>query len=202
MQQPFFESNFILENETVLLRPLLETDIEHLGSYAINEPDTWKYSFMSPGGSLDKMNSYINYALDQYKLKTQVPFIVFSKKDNKYIGSTRYYEIDLTHKTIHIGYTWYSEAYRKTNINRNCKLLLLGYAFEQLHMERVEFKADALNTRSIEAMKKIGCIEEGILRSTHYTSLEGAVRRDSIVLSILKNDWETSVKTKLINLIY
>jgi len=55
-------------------------------------------------------------------------------------------------------------------------------------MERVEFRADNSNERSIAAMKSIGCKVEGILRSQMPTQTEG-VRRDSIVLSILKNEW-------------
>jgi len=40
-------------------------------------------------------------------------------------------------------------------------------------------------------MKSIGCIEEGVLRS-NCSSPNG--RRDSIVLSILKNEWQEGVK--------
>ncbi|HJP64434.1 MAG TPA: GNAT family protein, partial [Mucilaginibacter sp.] len=59
----------------------------------------------------------------------------------------------------------------------------------------VEFRADARNERSIAAMKSIGCTVEGILRSNMW--LEDGGRRDSIVLSILKEEWENGVKQKL-----
>ena len=71
---------------------------------------------------------------------------------------------------------------------------MLINAFENWQMERVEFREDNTNTRSIEAMKSIGCIEEGVLRS-NCSSPTG--RRDSIVLSILKNEWKEGVKDKL-----
>ena len=71
---------------------------------------------------------------------------------------------------------------------------MLSYAFEQWGMERVEFRADARNERSIQAMKNIGCTVEGILRS-NMPLAKG--RRDSIVLSILKKEWFDSVKAKL-----
>ena len=63
-------------------------------------------------------------------------------------------------------------------------------------MERVEFRADNTNARSISAMKSIGCVEEGILRNN--TLKADGNRRDSIVLSILKNEWETGIKEKLL----
>ena len=62
-------------------------------------------------------------------------------------------------------------------------------------MERVEFRADNNNERSVAAMKSIGCRVDGILRS-NMPKREGG-RRDSIVLSILKNEWFNEVKEKL-----
>ncbi len=73
---------------------------------------------------------------------------------------------------------------------------MLCYAFEQWGMERVEFRADARNERSIQAMKNIGCISEGILRSNMPLANQ-SIRRDSIVLSILKKEWFDSVKFNL-----
>jgi RimJ/RimL family protein N-acetyltransferase len=72
---------------------------------------------------------------------------------------------------------------------------LLGFAFENLGMERVQFMAHAQNERSIAAMKSIGCTVEGILRS-HQPTADGG-RRDSIILSILKDEWFGGVKERL-----
>ena len=69
------------------------------------------------------------------------------------------------------------------------------FAFETLNAERVEFRADARNEKSIAAMKSIGCKTEGILRN-NMPLLEGG-RRDSIILSILKTEWNTTVKENL-----
>ena len=60
----------------------------------------------------------------------------------------------------------------------------------------MEFRADNSNTRSIAAMKSIGCKIEGILRS-HMPTLSSDLRRDSIILSILKDEWFSEVKENL-----
>jgi RimJ/RimL family protein N-acetyltransferase len=73
--------------------------------------------------------------------------------------------------------------------------LLLEFAFDTLKMERVEFRADNENTRSINAMKSIGCTIEGVLRSNTYKP--NGDRRDSIVLSILKDEWTNEIKNHL-----
>ncbi len=62
-------------------------------------------------------------------------------------------------------------------------------------MERVEFRADNGNVRSIAAMKSLGCSVEGVLKS-HCLKPDGS-RRDSIILSILKPDWEANIKNIL-----
>lgn len=187
--------NTILEDETVLLRPLQESDVENLLEISINEPETWKYSLVQANGK-ENLEKYIQIALKAREKGTEFPFIVFDKKSGKYAGSTRFYDINLEFKTLQLGYTWYGKAFRGTGLNKHCKFLLLQFAFEILGMERVEFRADNNNQQSIAAMKSIGCKVEGVLRS-HMPTLESDVRRDSIILSILRNEWFDAVKENL-----
>jgi RimJ/RimL family protein N-acetyltransferase len=44
-------------------------------------------------------------------------------------------------------------------------------------------------------MKSIGCTVEGVLRQNYI--LPDETRRDSIILSILRSEWEKYVKDKL-----
>jgi RimJ/RimL family protein N-acetyltransferase len=185
---------YVLEDERVLLRPMKETDLELLLPFALNEPDTWKYSYLSARGG-EGMRQYVNDALDGRKAGTQYPFIVFDKKTGEYAGSTRFYDIKPAWQTLQLGYTWYGGKFRGSGLNKHCKFLLLQFAFECLDALRVEFRADSRNERSIAAMKSIGCIPEGILRQD--MPLCDGDRRSSIILSILKGEWEGGVKDNL-----
>ena len=129
-------------------------------------------------------------------MEREYPFIVFDKQANAYAGSTRFYDINFPFKTLQLGYVVW-ERFPGSGLNRHCKYLLLSFAFEDLHMERVEFRADNNNARSIAAMKSIGCKVDGVLRS-NMPKRDGG-RRDSIVLSILKDEWFNSVKEMLWN---
>ena len=188
-----FNTDYILENERVLLRPLIEEDIQHLSNFSIHEPSLWTYSLVSANG-LKNLKKYIDFALEGRKNKSSYPFIVFDKQSNQYAGSTRFYDFQPQHQTTQLGYTWYGTDFQGTGLNKNCKYLLLEFAFEKLGLERVEFRADANNVQSIAAMKSLGCIVEGILRSNCASLTD---RRDSIVLSILKSEWDNSVKNAL-----
>ncbi|MFV5702141.1 GNAT family N-acetyltransferase [Flavobacterium sp. XS2P12] len=192
-----FPQNTILEDETVLLRPLQESDVENLLEISINEPETWKYSLVQANGK-ENLEKYIQIALKARENGTEFPFIVFDKKSGKYAGSTRFYDINLAFKTLQLGYTWYGKDFRGTGLNKRCKFLLLQFAFETLGTERVEFRADNNNQRSIAAMKSIGCTVEGVMRN-HMPTLGSAIRRDSIILSILRNEWFDNVKENLKN---
>lgn len=188
------DKEIVLENDRVLLRPLAESDYEHLLPFALNEADLWKYSLISPAGE-EGMRNYISTTLQNKAAGIEYPFIVFDKATQQYAGSTRFYDIQQFNKTTQLGYTWYGKSFQRTGLNRNCKQLLFQFAFEEWGLERVELRADANNAPSINAMKAIGCTVEGILRSN--MTIEAGGRRDSIVLSILKDEWFSSVKKLL-----
>ena len=187
--------NLILEDEFVLLRPLQETDIAHLLPFSRNEPELWKFSLVRANGK-ENLEHYIRIAIKARENGTEFPFIVYDKRTGKYAGSTRFYDINYGFKTIQLGYTWYGKDFQGTGLNKHCKYLLLTYAFEILGMERVEFRADNDNERSKAAMLSIGCTVDGILRSNMPT-FESEARRDSIVLSILREEWFEVVKEYL-----
>jgi N-acetyltransferase len=186
--------NIVLENERVLLRPLQADDYALLLPFALNEPHLWKFSLVSPAGATG-MRNYIDTALKAREKGTEYAFIIFDKQARAWAGSSRFYDIQCQNDMVQLGYTWYGTAFQRTGLNRHCKLLLLSFAFENWGMERVEFRADYKNEPSVTAMKAIGCVEEGILRS--HAPTDRGTRRTSVVLSILKDEWTGGVKQHL-----
>lgn len=189
-----FYADYVLEDEHVLLRNLKNEDIALLTHFAIEEPTLWRFSPKIIAGEVNFTNHF-KEALAAQQDKKEYTFIVFDKKQQQYAGSTRFYDIQLANKTLQLGYTWYGKKFQGTGLNKHCKYLLLLFAFEKMKMERVEFRAHASNEHSIAAMKSIGCVVEGVLRS--WGPMPDGSRRDTIVLSILKEEWETNIKPLL-----
>ncbi|MBS1582139.1 MAG: GNAT family N-acetyltransferase [Bacteroidetes bacterium] len=187
-------TDLVLEDGRVLLRPLEAGDHIHLLPFSLDEPELWTYSLLNAAGA-EGLGRYIELALRGRAEGREYPFLVFDRRAQAYAGSTRFYDIRRDDRTLQLGYTWYGRRFQGTGLNSHCKYLLLRCAFEDLGMERVEFRADARNARSIAAMKAIGCTVEGILRSNSVTAQGG--RRDSIVLSILRSEWHERVKAHL-----
>ena len=193
-----FKTDYILEDERVILSPLESKHFEELLHFSENEPEIWDYSVLhSDAAGKENLKKYIDFALSCREKGSEYGFIVFDKLKNAFAGSTRFYNIDLEEKTLEIGYTWYGKEFQGTRLNKHCKFLLLEFSFEKIGIERVGFSADSDNSKSIAAMKSIGCTIEGTLRSTMFK--KNGKRRNSTILSILKKEWDENVKQNLKN---
>ena len=193
-----FTKKIILENDKVLLRPLEKNDFSELMNFSINEPNLWEYSLL-PADGQENLKKYLDFAFKEKQAERSYPFLVIDKLTKKVAGTTRFYDYQKRHNTTQLGYTWYGKEFHRTGLNRNCKFLMLQFAFEVLKLDRVEFRADFNNKRSIDSMKKIGCVEEGVLRSNCASLTD---RRDSIVLSILRSEWIENKKENLLSIIH
>lgn len=147
----------------------------------------------------DRMyNEYFNSALDNESLGGQKTFVIKQISDNAIIGMTRLYEINPKEKTAVIGYTWYVPSIWGKVHNKECKLLILQYVFEEMHFNRVELRVAHQNTRSQKAVEKIGGVKEGVLRKHGYRN-DGSIRH-TVIYSIIDDEWPET-KEKLLELI-
>lgn len=169
----------------IQLEPLNATHKNDL-YHAAQDESIWTYNASKAFG--DRFYYWFDKALSCLEKQEHLPFVVRRLADQKIIGSTRYYDIDIHHQRLTIGYTWYIPEVWGTYVNPECKILLLSFVFEELKMNRVEFVADSRNLRSRSAIKKLGATEEGILRQ--HMILEDGFIRDSVLFSIIKPDWE------------
>ena len=135
----------------------------------------------------DGLRAYIEAALRMQAEGTALPFAVISKATARPIGSTRYGNIDRTHRRVEIGWTWYARPWQRTAVNTETKYLLLRHAFGTLGCIRVEFKTDAWNERSRKALLRIGAKEEGVFR--HHMVLPSGRIRDTVYFSIIRDEW-------------
>jgi RimJ/RimL family protein N-acetyltransferase len=103
------------------------------------------------------------------------------------IGTSSLGDLSLPNERIHLGWTAYSPAVWASPVNPECKLLLLGHAFDDCGLGRVKIQTDNLNTRSQGAIARLGAVREGVLRR-HQHRADGTFR-DTVVFSILRDEW-------------
>jgi RimJ/RimL family protein N-acetyltransferase len=123
-----------------------------------------------------------------------LPFATIARSAGRAIGSTRFATFERENRRVEIGWTWIGRDWQRTAINTEAKYLMLAHAFEKLGCFRVELRTDVLNERSRAAIRRIGAVEEGILRKHAITSA-GRVR-DDVYYSILDDEWP-EVKARL-----
>lgn len=111
------------------------------------------------------------------------------------VGTSSLGDVSLPDERIHLGWTAYSPHVWASAVNPECKLLLLGHAFDDCGFGRVKIQTDNLNERSQAAIGRLGAVREGVLRR-HQRRADGTFR-DTVVFSILRDEWP-SVRAGLV----
>lgn len=186
----------ILMGESVELLPLEEKHFEELSLMA-NDARIWEFYPFDMSNSKLIWNNFKNAILEKEK-GNRYPFAIYNKRVNKLVGSTQFLDIQPKYKKLEIGATWLHPDYWATEINLECKLLLLTYCFETLKAYRVQLKTDEKNIRSQKAIQKIGATFEGILRNDMIR--DNGTKRSSAYFSIIAEEW-VDRKSKLTKLL-
>lgn len=188
-----FVEPLTLEGWFVRLEPLRKDHLHALCRVGL-EPELWRWTVANIAAAAD-MERYVDTALDEAARGMSLPFVTIDKASDKIVGSTRFGNIDVANRKAEIGWTWIHPSWQRTYINTEAKLLMLTQAFERWKCIRVEFKTDALNEKSRNAILRIGGREEGTLRR-HMITDTGRFR-DSVYFSIIDDEWPT-VKAALV----
>ena len=144
----------------------------------------WYTAIPSPEG----MSAEIARRLD---LQAKGSMLAFTTRDanGQVAGMTTYMNVDAVHKRVEIGSTWTATRMQRSPFNTECKLLLLGHAFEALGCIAVEFRTHCFNQQSRRAIERLGAKLDGILRN-HQRASNGTLR-DTAVYSITESEWPT-----------
>jgi RimJ/RimL family protein N-acetyltransferase len=183
-----------LECAGVRLEPLAE---DHRAGLlrAGQSPDIWAHMPYAARGS--GFDAWFDHSLVAAASGAEAVWAVRAPTaEGALVGSTRFLSIEAAHKRLEIGSTWYSPEAWGTRVNPACKLALMRYAFEDLGINRVEFKTDIRNVRSQAAIAKLGAVREGVFRA-HMVRPDGSLR-DSVYFSVIAIEWP-AVRDRLSN---
>jgi RimJ/RimL family protein N-acetyltransferase len=168
------------------LRELIAEDELPLIQIALNEPELFRFT-LHPMKTQEEIKAYFQLALAQRRQYQEYPFAILHPDTAEVIGTTRFYLIQPAQASIAIGYTWISSEFHGTGLNQRIKHLMLQFALETLRFQRVEFRTDADNLRTIQALQRLGAISEGELRSHMFRP--NGTRRNTRIFSILRDEY-------------
>jgi RimJ/RimL family protein N-acetyltransferase len=173
------------------LEPLSPDHLEGLQA-ATRDGELWRLWYTAVPG-VEGMAGEIERRLGLHAKGSMLPFTVFNAA-GEIVGMTTFMNIDSANRRVEIGSTWYAASSQRSPLNTQCKLLLLGHAFDALDCIAVEFRTHRLNTASRRAIERLGAQLDGMLRN-HIRAADGNLR-DTAVYSITADEWPT-VKTHL-----
>lgn len=174
-----------LEGSLVRLEPLGLGHLDGLCAAGL-DPELWRLTVSKVRDRSD-MRRYVETALAEQRGGTALPFATVWRATGEIFGSTRFGNAAPEHRRVEIGWTWLTRPWQRSGANVEAKYLMLGHAFERWGVVRVELKTSTLNQQSRGAMRRLGAVEEGVLRR-HMINEDGSPR-DSVYYSILDDEW-------------
>ena len=175
-----------LDGDIVRMEPLGPEHRDGLRKAAA-DPQIWHWMDRRIPVEDDAFDRWFEPRMEAAAQATEYPFATISATDATPIGSSSYLTVRREHSGLEIGWTWLDPEHWRTGANREAKLLMLAFAFDDLGCIRVEFKTDARNERSRAALLALGATFEGIFRKHMQVHTEGT--RDSAYYSITDDDW-------------
>jgi N-acetyltransferase len=187
--KPGFMSGFVepvtlTGQRWVLLEPLAGEHIPEITDAAADGELGGLWFTLAPRA--DAVEEWVDARLASQKPDEGLTFVV-RNLDGTLIGSSSYLNVDAANRRLEIGSTWYVTSARRSGVNSETKLLMLGHAFDELGCVAVEFRTHFFNSASRAAIERIGAKLDGVLRS-HQVLPDGS-RRDTVVYSILDIEW-------------
>jgi RimJ/RimL family protein N-acetyltransferase len=154
---------------------------------AVRDGELWKLWYTAVPAP-EQMDAEIARRLALQQTGAMLPFTVRDAAGD-IVGMTTYMNVDAGNRRVEIGSTWYARRVQRTGLNTQCKLLLLGHAFEALDCIAVEFRTHFFNQQSRRGIERLGAKQDGILRN-NMISPNGTLR-DTVVYSIIASEWPT-----------
>jgi len=175
----------VLAGRVARLEPLRAEHLDLLWR-AADDPELWRWTASSIH-TRDELRAYVESALNDAAGGKALPFVTIACASGAIVGSTRFGNFEAAHARVEIGWTFVAREWQRTALNTEAKLLMFRHAFDELGLERVELKTDALNANSRAAIRRLGAVEEGTLR--HHMLTDSGRWRDSVYYSVVRAEW-------------
>ena len=155
----------------------------------------WAYMPYGPFADKADMMGYLNNCAGS----TDPIFLtVTDKVSGKKRGVVSFLNIVPDHLRLELGHIWYSPLVQRSKLNTEVIYLMLCESFDRLHYRRVEWKCDALNSRSRAAAQRLGFSFEGIF---YKHIINKGRNRDTAWLAMTDDDW-VKVKPNMEKFLY
>ena len=174
-----------LHGHRIELTTISEDGLNDMHEYSI-KPEFFKYLEYDSFTQIEETKNYLQGLIERSKQDDCQFWFIKLKINNKIIGTIGATNIDYARKSVEIGYgispDYWNQGFFKETLN-----VILDYFFNNQDFHKIHAKTQSDNLFSINGLKKLGFIEEGILRD-FYLSLNGK-RHNATIFGILKTEF-------------
>ena len=152
-------------------------------AFAATDPAAWTYL---PYGPFSERAEFTGW-LDRVALPSDPLFhAIIDASSGQAVGVASLMRIDPSNGVIEVGHIHFSPALKRSRAATEALYLLMSRVFDELGYRRLEWKCDALNSRSRAAAVRFGFTYEGTFRQA--VVVRGR-NRDTAWFSLLDHEW-------------
>jgi ribosomal-protein-alanine N-acetyltransferase len=176
----------VMTGKHVTLRELRASDAPSL--FAMLTTEEVARFISPPPTTVDGFERFIAWTLRMRSLGTYACFAVTVAGGDTAIGIFQLRELDADFGTAEWGFA-IGSPYWGTGVFQEGAEFMVDFAFETVGVHRLEARAAVANGRGNGALRKIGAVQEGVLRRSF---LRHGEYLDQVLWSILEEDWYES----------
>jgi RimJ/RimL family protein N-acetyltransferase len=175
----------VMAGAHVRLEPMAPDHVD--GFLAAVDDDVLRHLSIPPLHTREDVVQWVTRVFSARGDRVLVPWTQVDVRTGEVAGTTSYYEVSPSTRSVAIGHTWLGQRWWRTGVNTEAKLLLLQRAFDVLGAVRVVWHTDIRNERSQAAIARLGAEREGVLRK-HKIRRDGSWR-DTVQYAMTDDDW-------------
>jgi ribosomal-protein-alanine N-acetyltransferase len=173
----------VLSGKQVRLRELRASDAASL--FSLLTTDEVSRFISPPPSSVEGFERFIAWTLQQRAAGRYVCFAVTLKGFDTAIGIFQIRETESRFGTAEWGFA-IGSPFWGSGVFMEGSTLVMEFAFETLNVHRLEARAAVQNGRGNGALRKLGAVQEGILRKAF---LKDGRYVDQVLYAIVQDDW-------------
>lgn len=136
----------------------------------------------------EEENNWFDYAINA---KDMFPFSIETLAGERLIGNCAISKVDWRNRNGEFGIALGEPTDWGKGYGTDAARLILGFAFDEMSLNRVSLNVYSFNPRGIRSYEKVGFKHEGVARQHIYREGE---YHDMILMGILRDEWYANLQ--------
>lgn len=174
----------LIASERVLVRLVAQSDLDAIFKVHSNEAVT-RFLPYNTWQTMSDAHGWYERAKERHANQSAMQFVIVEKHSGAAIGTCLLFNFDTGSGRAEIGYSL-GQDYWGAGYMQEALSALLGYAFGELGLRRLEAQIDPRNLSSGRLVTRMGFKKEGLLRQRSV--MKGEVN-DTDFYGLLRHEW-------------